>query len=232
MPFEPKTFIFGAKAAPGYYFAKQIIKLICCLSEEIKKDPVISKKLNVIYMEDYCVSMAEKLIPATEISEQISQAGKEASGTGNMKFMINGAVTMGTYDGANIEIKQCCGAENFIQFGMLPEETKALAQEGYNPRKYIARSKILQDVLSVLEGGIDGNYFNEIEDNLTNSDPYMVMADFDSYHETQRMLRSLYKDKVKFGQMSLMNIANAGKFSADRSIEDYATTIWNLEKIK
>ena len=231
MDFTPKTYIFGAKAAPGYYMAKQIIRLIHAIKGLVESDPVTKDKLKVVYLENYSVSLSERLMPASEISQQISLAGTEASGTGNMKFMINGAVTFGTYDGANVEIKQCCGAENFIQFGMETPEVNALKAAGYSPKKYIANSPILQKVMSLLRSGINGNYFNEIEDNLTNSDPYMVMADFDSYHETQRMLRDLYKDKVKFGQMSLMNIANAGKFSADRAIDDYAKNIWNLEKI-
>ena len=231
-PFTPKTYIFGAKAASGYYMAKQIIRLIHSIKNMVEKDPVTKDKLHIVYLENYSVSTSERLMPASEVSQQISMAGKEASGTGNMKFMINGAVTMGTYDGANIEIKQCCGAENFIQFGMLPEETKALAQEGYNPRKYIARSKILQDVLSVLEGGIDGNYFNEIVDNLVNSDPFMVCADFDSYHNAQIELQRIYTNKMRWAKMSLMNIANAGMFSADRAIEDYAQNIWHLQKVK
>jgi starch phosphorylase len=198
----------------------------------VENDPATKDKLHIVYLENYSVSTSERLMPASEVSQQISMAGKEASGTGNMKFMINGAVTMGTYDGANIEIKQCCGAENFIQFGMLPEETRALAQEGYNPRKYIARSKVLQDVLALLEGGINGDYFNEIVDNLYNSDPFMVCADFDSYHNAQIKLQEIYSDRMRWARMSLMNIANAGMFSADRAIEEYAQEIWGLEKVK
>ena len=231
-PFTPKTYIFGAKAASGYYMAKQIIRLIHSIKNMVEKDPVTKDKLHIVYLENYSVSTSERLMPASEVSQQISMAGKEASGTGNMKFMINGAVTMGTYDGANIEIKQCCGAENFIQFGMLPEETKALSQEGYNPRKYIARSKVLHDVLYVLESGIDGNYFNEIVDNLVNSDPFMVCADFDSYHNAQVELQRIYANRMRWAKMSLMNIANAGMFSADRAIEDYAQNIWHLQKVK
>ena len=231
-PFTPKTYIFGAKAASGYYMAKQIIRLIHAIKHLVENDPVTKDKLHIVYLENYSVSTSERLMPASEVSQQISMAGKEASGTGNMKFMINGAVTMGTYDGANIEIKECCGAENFLQFGMLPEETKALSAEGYNPKKYIARSKVLQDVLHMLEGGIEGNYFNEIVDNLFNSDPFMVCADFDSYRNAQIELQRIYSDRMRWGRMSLMNIANAGMFSADRAIEDYATNIWNLQKVK
>ncbi len=231
-PFTPKTYIFGAKAAAGYYMAKQIIRLIHAIKKMVENDPATKDKLHIVYLENYSVSTSEKLMPASEVSQQISLAGKEASGTGNMKFMINGAVTMGTYDGANIEIKECCGEANFIQFGMLPEEAKALAAEGYNPKKYIANSKVLQDVIAKLESGIEGSYFNEIVDNLVNHDPFMVCADFDSYHNAQLRLQRIYSDRMLWGKMSLMNIATAGKFSADRSIEDYATTIWNLQKVK
>ena len=212
--------------------AKQIIRLIHSIKHMVENDPVTKDKLHIVYLENYSVSTSERLMPASEVSQQISLAGKEASGTGNMKFMINGAVTFGTYDGANIEIKQSCGANNFIQFGMLPEEAKALAQEGYNPKKYIARSKVLQDVLAVLEGGIEGNYFNEIVDNLVNSDPFMVCADFDSYHNAQIELQRIYSNRMRWAKMSLMNIANAGMFSADRAIEDYAQNIWHLQKVK
>ncbi len=231
MDFTPKTYIFGAKAAPGYYMAKQIIHLILTIKDLVENDVDTKDKLKVVYLENYSVSMSEKLMPASEISEQISLAGTEASGTGNMKFMINGAITLGTFDGANVEIKQNCGSENFIQFGMETPEVNSLKASGYNPHYYIDRSPILQKVVSLLRSGLNGVYFHEIEDNLFNIDPYMVMADFESYHSTQRYVRELYKDKFKFGRMSLMNIANAGKFSADRAIDDYAKNIWNLERI-
>ena len=232
MEFTPKTYFFGAKAAPGYYMAKQIIRLIYAIKNLVETDPDTKDKLKIVYLENYSVSLSERLMPASEISQQISLAGTEASGTGCMKFMINGALTLGTYDGANIEIKECCGEENFIQFGMQTPEVNRIKAEGYSPKKYIEQSPTLQKVMSLLHNGICGNYFNEIEDNLTNFDPYMVMADFDAYHKTQQYIRTLYKDELKFGRMSLMNIANAGKFSADRAIEDYARDIWKLEKIK
>lgn len=231
-PFIPKTYIFGAKAAAGYYMAKQIIRLIFAIKHLVENDPVTKDKLHIVFLENYSVSTSEKLMPASEVSQQISLAGKEASGTGNMKFMINGAITMGTYDGANIEIKQNCGNENFIQFGMLPEEVKKLNQKGYNPKEFIAKSKELQAVISLLENGIEGNYFNEILDNLINSDPFMVMADFDSYHRAQQDLQAIYSNRERWARMSLMNIANAGVFSADRAINEYAENIWKLEKVK
>lgn len=230
--FVPKTYIFGAKAASGYYMAKQIIRLIFAVKNMIENDPDTKDKLHITYLENYSVSISELLMPASEISEQISLAGTEASGTGNMKFMINGAITLGTYDGANIEIKKACGPENFVQFGMLTPEVNALKQKGYNPKSYIQNSKELQDVFAVLERGINGEYFTEIYDNLINNDPYMVLADFESYRNAQREIQRIYKDRKLFARMSLMNTATAGKFSADRAIEEYANNIWHLQKVK
>ena len=230
--FVPKTYIFGAKAASGYYMAKQIIRLIFAVKNMIENDPDTRDKLHITYLENYSVSISELLMPASEISEQISLAGTEASGTGNMKFMINGAITLGTYDGANIEIKKACGPENFVQFGMLTPEVNALKQKGYSPKSYIQNSKELQDVFAVLERGINGEYFTEIYDNLINNDPYMVLADFESYRNAQREIQRIYKDRKLFARMSLMNTATAGKFSADRAIEEYANNIWHLQKVK
>ena len=232
----PKTFIFGAKAAPGYYFAKQIIKLIYALSQEIKKDPIISKKLNVVYMEDYRVSMAEKLIPATEISEQISQAGKEASGTGNMKFMINGALTIGTLDGANVEMSEACGMENIFVFGLTTKEVNRLWKQGYNSSEFYANNKKLEKVINALNVGFNGETFSDIANYLLTgspiADPYMCLADFESYHLTHREAILTYREREKWNRMSLMNIAGAGFFAADRSIEEYAQRIRGREKIK
>ncbi|MBR2871380.1 MAG: glycogen/starch/alpha-glucan phosphorylase [Clostridia bacterium] len=231
----PKTFIFGAKAAPGYYFAKQIIKLICCLSEEIKKDPVISKKLNVVYMEDYCVSMAEKLMPATEISEQISQAGKEASGTGNMKFMINGALTIGTLDGANVEMSEVVGKDNIFIFGLTADEVEAKWKIGYNSSVYYTNNKKLEKVIDVLNKGLNGQTFTDIANYLLTgspvADPCMCLADFGSFCDIHAKVDEVYKDKMSWAKKSLNNIAAAGIFASDRSIKEYAEKIWNLSKI-
>lgn len=236
MPFTPKTFIFGAKAAPGYYFAKQIIKLICMLSEEIRKDPIISKKLNVVYMEDYCVSMAEKLMPATEISEQISQAGKEASGTGNMKFMINGALTIGTLDGANVEMKEVCGDDNIFIFGLTSSEVDNLWKQGYNSTIYYANNKKLEKVIESLNRGFNGQSFSDIANYLLTgspvADPYMCLADFGSFSDIHAKADEVYKHKMDWAKKSLNNIASAGIFSADRSIKEYADRIWDLKRIK
>ena len=230
--FTPKTYIFGAKAAPGYYMAKQIIRLIFAIKKLVENDPDTKDKLHVVYLENYSVSLSEKLMPASEVSEQISLAGKEASGTGCMKFMINGAVTIGTYDGANVEIKAECGGDNFIHFGMLSHEAERLKQNGYNPREFLAKSGELQKVFDFLGHGINGEYFNEIVDNLLNVDPFMVLADFDSYRSAQVRLQRIYNNRERWGKMCLMNIANAGKFSADRAIDDYAQNIWHISKIK
>ena len=231
----PKTFIFGAKAAPGYYFAKQIIKLICSLSEDIKKHPEINKKLNVVYMEDYCVSMAEKLMPATEISEQISQAGKEASGTGNMKFMINGALTIGTLDGANVEMAEACGRDNIFIFGLTTEEVDALWRQGYNSTEFYTDNKKLEGVIKALNKGFNGQSFSDIANYLlTNSpvaDPYMCLADFGSFCDIHATADEVYKNNLLWAEKSLINISSAGIFSADRSIRDYAENIWNLKPI-
>ena len=236
LPVEPKTFIFGAKAAPGYYFAKQIIKLIYCLSQDIKKNPKINKKLNVVYMEDYCVSMAEKLIPATEISEQISQAGKEASGTGNMKFMINGALTIGTLDGANVEMKEACGDDNIFIFGLTAKEVDRLWAEGYNSTLFYADNKRLEKVIDELNKGFNGTSFSDIAHYLLTgspvADPYMCLADFGAYTDIHAQVDKVYKDKMLWAKKSLNNIASAGIFASDRSIREYADRIWHLKKIK
>jgi starch phosphorylase len=235
MDMLPKTFIFGAKAAPGYYFAKQIIKLICNLSADIKKHPEISKKLNVVYMEDYNVSMAEKLMPATEISEQISQAGKEASGTGNMKFMINGALTIGTLDGANVEMQQACGADNIFIFGLTSCEVDELWRKGYSSSEYYKSNTRLEKVIKALNDGFNGVSFADIANYLLYgtpvADPYMCMADFGSYYLTHVKADDTYRDREKWAKMSLNNIATAGFFAADRSIKDYADNIWGLKRI-
>ena len=230
--FTPKTYIFGAKAAPGYYMAKQMIRMICKLGKMIDEDPAVRGKLRIVYLEDYCVSLSERLMPASEVSEQISLAGTEASGTGNMKFMLNGAITLGTLDGANVEIADAAGHENEIIFGMLTPEVNALKGMGYHPNAFINGDNTAMAVLDFLEKGWNGENFNEVTSNLRNSDPYMVMADFKDYRRAQHDLQELYRDKQKWNHMSLMNISNAGIFSADRSIMDYARDIWGATPVK
>lgn len=236
LPVQPKTFIFGAKAAPGYYFAKQIIKLIYALSEDIKKNPKVRDKLNVVYMEDYRVSMAEKLMPATEVSEQISQAGKEASGTGNMKFMINGALTIGTLDGANVEMQEVCGSDNIFIFGLTASEVDMLWKQGYNSTSFYADNKKLEGVIAALNRGFNGQSFSDIAQYLLTgspvADPYMCLADFGAFCDTHEKVDEVYRDKLLWAKKSLNNIASAGIFASDRSIREYADRIWHLKRIK
>ncbi len=232
----PRTFIFGAKAASSYFMAKQVIKLICAMGDMINNDESINGKIKVVFLENYCVSLAEIVMPASEVSEQISIAGKEASGTGNMKFMINGAVTMGTEDGANVEIHQRVGDENIFIFGMYTDEVEKLYKEGYNPSYYYNHDDRIKKIIDMLRVGINGVQFKEIADMLIfgshgQADPYMCLADFDSYCKAQEELNNAYLDKYRWGRMSIVNIAKAGFFAADRSVEEYAKRIWNLTRI-
>ena len=231
-PFIPKTYIFGAKAAAGYYFAKQIIRFIVKLAAEINNDPVVNQKLKVVFLEDYRVTVAEQLIPSAEISEQISLAGTEASGTGNMKFMINGAVTLGTLDGANVEINEVVGSDNIIIFGMTTPEVDALKLSGYNPLVHYNNNAVIKKAIDDLRNGIGGIKFDDIAHSLTTLDPYMVLADFEDYAKAQRTASELYTDQIHWNRMSLLNIANAGRFSADRAIGDYANDIWHTTPVK
>lgn len=225
--FVPRTYIFGAKAAPGYYLAKQIIRLICTLARELEKDARLRDKLRILYLEDYRVTLSERLMPASEISEQISLAGTEASGTGNMKLMLNGAVTLGTQDGANIEIGEACGVDNIIVFGMTAQEV-VKRRETYKPSEIYKANETIRGAIDLLTTGIGGNTFEDIANSLKNVDPYMVLADFDSYAQAQRYAAACYTDSGKWQRMSLANIAGAGRFSADRSIREYANNIWHL----
>ena len=235
---QPKTFIFAAKAAPGYYFAKQIIKLICYLSEDINKNPnpKIREKLKVVYIEDYNVTTAEKLMPACEVSEQISTAGKEASGTGNMKFMINGALTIGTLDGANVEMSEAVGMDNIFIFGLKANEVDGLWRQGYNATEFYNNNKKLQKVISALKVGFNGESFSMIADYLITankiSDPYMCMADFSDYQQKREEMEKVYAKKEEWARKSLINIAGAGRFACDRAIKEYADNIWNLKVVK
>ena len=230
MDFVPKTYIFGAKAAPGYYLAKQIIKLICTLAKTIDSDPKIREKLQVVFLEDYRVTLSELLMPASEVSEQISLAGTEASGTGNMKLMLNGAITLGTKDGANIEIGEAVGDENIVNFGMTADEVAELKARGYHPQQYYQSNENIRKAIDMLTNGIGGVRFDEIANQLKNNDTYMALADFDSYRAAQQKISEIYRDPMKFSNMSLMNIAGAGIFSADRAIHEYAHNIWHLDE--
>ena len=230
----PRTFVFAAKASSGYFLAKQIIRLICGIAATVNADPVTRDKIRVVFVEDYKVSIAELIIPAAEISEQISVAGKEASGTGNMKLMINGAVTLGTLDGANVEIHEQVGDDNMFLFGLRAEEVTALWNEGYDPLAYVRRSPVLADVLRTLRSGVFGGRHDEVYNSLlTNdygtADAYMTLADFDSYKSAQDRVSTVYRDQHRFLQMSLVNIAKAGIFSSDRAVLEYAKSIWYME---
>jgi len=231
----PTTFIFGGKAAPGYYMAKDIIKLIWSLSQEIERDPVIREKIRVVYLEDYNVSTAEILMPASDISEQISLAGKEASGTGCMKFMINGALTLGTMDGANVEMAQAVGSDNIFIFGLRSEEVDELWKTGYSSLAYYQGNERLRGVMDTLGRGFAGNSFTNIVGYLLYSygisDPYMCLADFDSYFSVSDRVRRTYSDQTAWTQKSLVNIAKAGFFASDRSIREYADNIWHANPV-
>ena len=232
----PETFIFAAKAAPGYHRAKEIIQLIHALSEYINKNTFIKKYINVVFLENYSVSLAEIIIPAGELSEQISLAGKEASGTGNMKFMLNGAITIGTYDGANVEIINEVGEENFFLFGMKDYEVEELWKSGYSSVVYYQKNEKLRKIIDFLNKGIAGKPFESISKYLIGGpvvgDPYMCFADFDSYMDVHKKASLLYyNDKRKWNQMSLINIASAGVFSSDRTISEYANNIWGIKHV-
>ena len=230
-PFTPKTYIFGAKAAPGYILAKQIIQMISALAKEIDSNPETLGKLKVLFLEDYRVTLAELMIPAANISEQISLASTEASGTGNMKLMMNGAITLGTEDGANVEIHKAVGDENIIIFGMHTSEVMTLRKRGYNPSHYIENNENLKKVLDFLTKGFGGKSFADIANILRNTDYYMALADYADYCSAHKKADALYADKTAWNKMSLINIAQSGIFAADRSIADYANNIWGITKV-
>ena len=235
MDFTPQTFLFGAKAAPGYHVAKEIIHLINSLAAQINADPVCKDKLQVVFLENYRVSLAEKLMPASELSEQISTAGKEASGTGNMKFMMNGALTIGTLDGANVEMHQQLGDENIFLFGLTADQVEERRRQGYRSLDYYQQDPVLKRVLDQISAGFsDGRAYTDLTNRLLFgggggiADEYMLLADFDSYCQAHRRSLEVYKDRRAWDQKSLINIARSGIFAADRSIRDYARDIWHV----
>ena len=233
MDFRPQTFLFGAKAAPGYTVAKRIIRLIGSVADQINHDPVCKDKLQVVFLENYRVSMAEMLMPASEVSQQISTAGKEASGTGNMKFMMNGAVTIGTLDGANVEMHEVLGDENIFLFGLRAEEAAALSRH-YDPELLYERDPVLRRVLDAIRTGFkDGVSYEDIYRRLLfggdcPADQYLLLADFVSYCDAGRRMIKTYGDRKRWNEISLHNIARSGIFAADRSIRDYAEEIWHV----
>ena len=232
MEFTPRTYIFGAKAAPGYRLAKEIIQFICNLSKLIDSDPAVCDKLKVVYIEDYRVTLAELLMPAADISEQISLAGTEASGTGNMKLMMNGALTLGTLDGANVEICQSVGEENMFLFGMRTPEVEQRKREGYNPRWYYENNADIRRAIDFMYEGFGGRNYSEIATSLVTKDPYMVLADYEDYARAQAESGRLYLDKQAWAKKALLNTALSGIFASDRSIRDYNDRIWHAKPVK
>lgn len=231
----PRTFIFGSKAAPGYYVAKKTIQLIHSVANMVNHDPDIQNKIKVVFIEDYKVSLAELIIPAAELSEQISVAGKEASGTGNMKFMMNGALTIGTMDGANVEICQAVGKENIFIFGMDAREAESLSSsKSYDPQAYYSENLVLKQAIDQLQIGFkDGVDYSDLVELLLGSkhhpgDPFMICKDFNSYMLAQERVQQMYRRPENWNYMSLMNIANSGRFAADRSVAEYAQNIWRV----
>ena len=233
MDFPPQTFLFGAKAAPGYAVAKRIIRLINSLADQVNNDPICKGKLQVVFLENYRVSMAEMLMPASEVSQQISTAGKEASGTGNMKFMMNGALTIGTLDGANVEMHEVLGDENMFLFGLTAEEASHMSR-GYDPYLLYTRDPVLRRVLDQLKAGFrDGVSYEDLYQRLLfgvdcPADQYLLLADFASYCAASQRVTDTYRDRERWNRMSLHNIARSGVFAADRSVADYADTIWHV----
>ncbi|MFI5508880.1 glycogen/starch/alpha-glucan phosphorylase [Mycobacterium sp. NPDC051804] len=228
----PRAFIFGGKAAPGYFLAKRIIKLINDIGETVNEDPDVNQLLKVAFIPNFNVQNAHLIYPAADLSEQISTAGKEASGTGNMKFMLNGALTIGTLDGANVEIREEAGAENFFLFGLTVDEVERLKREGYRPSDYIKANAELGAVLDLIAGGRfsrgDAEVFRPLVDNLRHDDPFLVLADYASYIECQDRVSAAWRDIPSWTRMSILNTARSGKFSSDRAITEYCDDIWNV----
>jgi len=233
MPFTPRTVLIGGKAAPGYHMAKLIIKLFNNVGRMVNSDPIIAGRLKCVYLENYRVSLAEKIFPASDLSEQISTAGTEASGTGNMKFQLNGALTIGTLDGANVEMREEMGDENIFIFGMTVDEVEALAKKGYNAHDYYDKNPELKQCLDQIAGGFfspeDPSLFKDIANTLLHSDRYMLCADYEAYIKCQERVSQMYTNQDEWLRMCLLNIASGGKFSSDRTIAQYAREIWGVE---
>ncbi len=231
----PRTFIFGGKAAPGYHLAKLMIKLITAVGEVINRDPDVRDRLKVVFLPNFNVTNGQRVYPAADLSEQISTAGKEASGTGNMKFSMNGALTIGTLDGANIEIREEVGADNFFLFGLSAPEVFALKTQGYRPMDYYNANQGLRDVIDLIRSGSfsrgDTELFRPLIDGLLNQDPYLVLADFQSYIECQAKVAETYASPERWTRMSILNTARSGKFSSDRTIREYCADIWRVKPV-
>jgi starch phosphorylase len=230
-----RTFIFGAKAAPGYFLAKFIIKLINAVGGVVNNDPDVRDRIKVAFFPDFSVKNAQHIYPAADLSEQISTAGKEASGTGNMKFSLNGALTIGTLDGANVEIREEVGAENFFLFGLTAQEVEDLKAKGYRPRDYYESNNELREVLDFIASGAladgDAELFRPLVENLLDHDPFLVLADCAAYVDAQTQVSALWSDPQAWTRKSILNVARMGKFSSDRSIRDYCQNIWNVQPV-
>jgi len=233
---QPRTFVFAGKAAPGYHLAKLMIRLITAVGEVVNRDPDVRDRLKVVFMPNYNVTNGQRVYPAAELSEQISTAGKEASGTGNMKFSMNGALTIGTLDGANIEIREEVGQENFFLFGLTASEIETMKREGYRPMDFYHSNAELREVFNLVHGGYfshgDGNLFRPLTDGLLGADPYFLLADFQSYVDCQAQVDQAYGDRHHWTRMSILNAARSGKFSSDRTIREYCEDIWKVEPVK
>ena len=231
-----RTFIFSGKAAPGYFMAKLIIKLINAVAETVNNDPAVGGRLKVVFVPDYSVKIAQHIFSAGDLSEQISMAGKEASGTGNMKFALNGALTIGTLDGANVEIREEVGAENFFLFGLTVEQVRELKRRGYDPQKVVEQNAPLREVLDFIGSGVlaggDGNLFRPLLDRLLYDDPFLVLADYQAYVDCQEQVSALWRDQRAWTRKAIINVARMGKFSSDRSIRDYCEHVWRVKPVK
>jgi starch phosphorylase len=231
----PRTFIFGGKAAPGYYMAKLIIKLINSVADVVNTDPDVAGRLKVVFFPDFNVTNGQLIYPAADLSEQISVAGKEASGTGNMKLALNGALTIGTLDGANIEIRDEVGEENFFLFGLNAAEADELRARGYHPRRCYEENSHLREAIDQIAAGTfsngDRDLFRPLVDNLLNHDAYLVLADYQSYIECQDRVSAAYGNRKKWAEMSILNVARMGKFSSDRAIREYCEQIWKTQPV-
>jgi starch phosphorylase len=228
-----RTFIFGGKAAPGYFMAKRIIKLINAIGEVVNADPDVRDRLKVVFFPDFNVTNAQFIYPAANLSEQISTAGKEASGTGNMKFALNGALTIGTLDGANVEIREEVGAENFFLFGLTANQVTELRTHGYRPRDHYDKNETLREVIDFIASGAlgrgDADLFRPIVENLVQNDPFLLLVDYQAYIDAQERVSALWRDQRAWTRQSILNTARMGKFSSDRSIRDYCERIWNIK---
>jgi len=231
-PFAPRTFLFGGKAAPGYFMAKLIIKLINSVAAVVNADPDVGGRLRVAFLPDFNVTLGQRIYPAADLSEQISTAGKEASGTGNMKFALNGALTIGTLDGANVEMRQAVGADNFFLFGLTAQEVRDLTGRGYAPRAHYDSNATLRGALDLIAAGTfsggDRGLFQPLVDALLSRDDYLLLADFQSYVDTQKRVSAAFADPVQWTRMAILNVARMGRFSSDRAIREYCESIWHV----